>query len=126
MKQYETVIIITPVLSEEQMKDTVAKYRQMIAKEGGELVHEEAWGLTKLAYPIQKKSTGFYHLFEYKADSSFVAKFELAFKRDERLMRFLTTSLDKHAILYNQRKRNGELNSQKAKKELEKQESVKA
>lgn len=108
------------------MKDTVAKYRQMIAKEGGELVHEESWGLTKLAYPIQKKSTGFYHLFEYKADSSFVAKFELAFKRDERLMRFLTTSLDKHAILYNQRKRNGELNSQKAKKELEKQESVKA
>lgn len=117
MKQYESVIIITPVLSEEQMKDTVAKYRQMIAKEGGNLVHEESWGLTKLAYPIQKKSTGFYHLFEFTANPEFIGKLELAYKRDERLMRFLTTALDKHAILYNQRKRNGELNSQKAKKE---------
>jgi small subunit ribosomal protein S6 len=112
------MIIITPVLSEEQMKDTVAKYRQMIMNEGGEIIHEDNWGLTKMAYAIDKKSTGFYHLFEFKANEDFVAKFELACKRDERIMRYLTTSLNKHAILYNQRKRNGELKSQqKAKKE---------
>lgn len=117
MKQYETVIIITPVLNEEQMKDSVARYRQMITNEGGKLVHEENWGLTKMAYPIQKKTTGFYHLFEFQADETFISRFELAFKRDERILRFLTTALDKHAIAYNQRKRNGELNSQKAKNE---------
>lgn len=125
MNQYETVIIITPVLSEEQMKDSVARYRQMITNEGGKLVHEENWGLTKMAYPIQKKSTGFYHLFEFQADAAFIAKFELAFKRDERILRFLTTSLDKHAIAYNQRKRNGELKSQQPKTETS-NESVNA
>lgn len=126
MKQYESVIIFTPVLSEEQLKETVASYRQMITKDGGELVNEQSWGLTKLAYPIQKKTTGFYHLFEYRANPEFIAKLELAFKRDERMLRFLTTSLDKHAIAYNQRKRNGELNSQKAKKETTTQEPVNA
>lgn len=116
MKQYESVIIITPVLSEEQMKDTVAKFRQLITSEGGSLVHEENWGLTKLSYPVQKKNSAFYHLFEFKANESFISKWELALKRDERLMRYMTIVLDKHSIAYNQRKRNGELNSQKAKK----------
>jgi small subunit ribosomal protein S6 len=116
---YESVIIITPVLSDEQLKDTVSKFRKMITDDGGELVHEENWGLTKLAYPIQKKSTGFYHIFEFKADSEFIAKFELAFRRDERIMRYLTTALDKHAVIYNQRKRNGEFNQSKKDKNQE-------
>jgi small subunit ribosomal protein S6 len=119
LNDYESVIIITPVLSEEQLKDTVSKYRKMITDDGGELVHEENWGLTKLAYPIDKKSTGFYHIFEFKANNDFLAKFELAFRRDERIMRYLTTALDKHAVLYNQRKRNGEFNQSKKDKNQE-------
>ena len=117
LKNYESVIIFTPVLSEEQLKDTVSRYRSMIGENGGELVHEENWGLTKLAYPIDKKSTGFYYIFEYKAEADFVSKFELAFRRDERIMRFLTTALDKHALIYNQRKRNGEFNQKKEKQQ---------
>ena len=113
LNNYESVIIFTPVLSEEQLKDAVAKYRKLITDNGGELIHEENWGLTKLAYPIQKKTTGFYHIYEYKAPASFVSTFELAFRRDERIMRFLSTVLDKHAILYNVRKRNGEFNQGK-------------
>jgi small subunit ribosomal protein S6 len=119
LKDYESVIIITPVLSEEQLKDTVSKFRNMIKENGGELVHEENWGLTKLAYPIDKKSTGFYYIFEYKADPEFVSKFELAFRREERIMRYLTTVLDKHAVIYNQRKRNGEFNQNKKEKNQE-------
>jgi small subunit ribosomal protein S6 len=119
LKDYESVIIITPVLSEEQLKDTVSKFRTLITEDGGELVHEENWGLTKLAYPIDKKSTGFYHLFEFKANPEFITKFELAFRRDERVMRFLTTVLDKHAVIYNQRKRNGEFNQNKKDKNQE-------
>ncbi len=119
LKDYESVIIITPVLSEEQLKDTVSKFRTLITEDGGELVHEENWGLTKLAYPIDKKSTGFYHLFEFKANPEFITKFELAFRREERVMRFLTTVLDKHAVIYNQRKRNGEFNQNKKDKNQE-------
>lgn len=120
LKYYESVIIITPVLSEEQMKDTVAKYRQFITDNGGEIIHEDNWGLTKLAYPIQKKVTGFYQVFEFKADPAevnIVEKLEISYKRDERIMRFLTIGLDKHAVIYNQRKKNGEVGNKKDKQE---------
>jgi small subunit ribosomal protein S6 len=117
LNNYESVIIFTPVLSEEQLKDAVSKYRNLIKEEGGELVHEENWGLTKLDYPINKKTTGFYHIYEYKASGDFISKFELAFRRDERIMRFLTTALNKHALIYNQRKRNGEFNQNKKEKQ---------
>jgi small subunit ribosomal protein S6 len=122
LKDYESVIIFTPVLNDEQLKDAVAKYRKLVTDEGGELVHEENWGLTKLAYPMQKKSTGFYILFEYRSKPDFISKFELAFRRDERIMRYLTVSLDKHAVIYNQRKRNGEFNQGK---KVQKQEGAK-
>lgn len=106
--QYETVIILTPVLSEQQMKDAVTSYRGLITEHGGELVHEENWGLTKLAYPIDKKGTGFYHLFEYKANPEFIKTLDLAFRRDEKVMRYLTVRMDKHAVIFNDRKRKGE------------------
>lgn len=117
LKNYESVIIFTPVLSDEQLKDAVAKYRQLITEHKGEIVHEENWGLTKLAYPIQKKTTGFYQVFEFKAPGTLIAALELQLKRDERIMRFLSTALDKHAVIYNQRKRNGEFNQPKKDKE---------
>ena len=99
MNQYETVFILTPVLSDEQMKEAVKKYA------GAEIVHEENWGMKKLAYPIQKKSTGFYQLIEYKAEGNVIADVETELKRDERILRFLTVKLDKHAIAYNEKKR---------------------
>lgn len=114
MKNYESVIVLTPVLSDDQLKETVKKFRELITEHSGEIIHEDNWGLTKLAYPIQKKSTGFYHIFEYKAPGTLVAPLELALKRDERIMRFLTVSLDKHGVVYNQRKRNGEFKGKAA------------
>ena len=105
LNQYETVFILTPVLSEEQMKEAVTKYQDFVKEKGAEIVHEENWGMRKMAYPIQKKSTGFYHLMEYKSEGSIIADMEVAFKRDERVMRFLTVKLDKHAVAYNEKKR---------------------
>ena len=105
-KQYETVFIMTPVLSDDQMKETVGKFKAMLAENGAKLVHEENWGLRKLAYPIQKKTTGFYHLLEFQADGEIVPKLEVAFKRDERILRYLTVSLDKHALAYSIKRRN--------------------
>ena len=115
MNQYETVFICTPVLSEPQVKEAVKKFRDYITSHGCELLHEENWGMKKLAYPIQKKSTGFYQLFEYKADPAFVAKLETEFRRDEKVIRFMTIKLDKYAVEYsNKRKR---LQKEKTEKE---------
>ncbi len=105
MNQYETVFILTPVLSDEQMKEAVKKYEDYLTNAGSEIVHEEHWGMRKLAYPIQKKSTGFYHLIEFKAEGNVIADVETELKRDERVLRFLTVKLDKHAIAYNEKKR---------------------
>ncbi len=105
MNQYEAVFIVTPVLSEDQMKEAVKKYQDYLTNNGAEIVHEEHWGMRKLAYPIQKKSTGFYHLIEFKAAGSLIAELETQFKRDERIIRFLTVKLDKHAVAYNEKKR---------------------
>lgn len=91
---------MTPVLSLDQTKETVEKFKTLLKDNGAKVVNEEDWGLKKLAYPIQKKSTGFYQLFQFEADGEVIAKLELAFKRDERIMRFLTVRLDKHAVEY--------------------------
>jgi len=115
-KQYETVFIMTPVLSDEQMKETVEKYQKFLISKEAEIVHEDNWGLRKLAYPIQKKSTGFYHLIEFKSEPEIIREWEVMFKRDERILRFLTVALEKHAIAYNEKKRN------KAKTEKQKEE----
>ncbi|MBS7274623.1 MAG: 30S ribosomal protein S6 [Bacteroidales bacterium] len=105
MKQYETVFIATPVLSEAQMKEAVAKYTDLIKANGGEVVYEEDWGLKHLAYPIQHKTSGFYYLIEFKADPQFIAKLETQYHRDERIIRYITVALDKNAAAYAERRR---------------------
>jgi small subunit ribosomal protein S6 len=100
---------MTPVLSEEQMKEAVSKYLKLLTDKGAEIVFENNWGLRKLAYPIQKKSTGFYYLIEFKAPGSAIADLEIAYKRDERVLRFITVALDKHAVIYNEKKRTDKL-----------------
>ncbi len=101
MKNYETVFILTPVLSEAQIKEAVGKYVDLIKGKGAKIVSEENWGLKKLAYPIQKKSTGFYNLIEFTAENGqLIADLELALKRDEKILRFLTVKLDKHAVAW--------------------------
>ena len=105
LKQYETVFIATPVLSEQQMKEAVAKYTKFIADNGGEVVYEEDWGLRQLAYPIQHKTSGFYYLIQFKAEPSFIATLETQYFRDERIIRFLTVALDKHAEAYAAKRR---------------------
>ena len=105
MNSYETVFILTPVLSDEQAKEAVQKFEGEITALGGKLNHSEKWGLKKLAYPIQKKSTGFYFLIEYSAPGTLVADFELMMKRDERMIRFLTVKMDEHHAAYAEKRK---------------------
>ncbi|MFI1770432.1 30S ribosomal protein S6 [Thalassobellus citreus] len=105
MNHYETVFILNPVLSEDQIKETVKKYEDFLVSNGAKMVSKEDWGLKKLAYPIQNKKSGFYHLFEYTVPGDVINQLEVEFKRDERFMRYLTVSLDKHAISWAERRR---------------------
>ena len=106
MNQYETVFILTPVLSDAQAKETVAKFKKLLTDNGAEILNEEAWGLKKLAYNIQKKSSGFYNLLEFKAEPTVVNTLETGFRRDERVIRFITVKLDKYAAAYAEKRRN--------------------
>jgi small subunit ribosomal protein S6 len=113
MKNYETVFILNPVLSEDQMKDAVEKFVKVLKKAKADVINVEQWGLKKLAYPIQHKSTGFYNLIEFTAESAVIDTLETEYRRDESVMRFLTTALDKHAITYNERRRKGEFKKER-------------
>jgi len=106
MNRYETVFILTPVLSEDQAKEAVAKFRDLITQSEGTIKHEENWGLRKLAYPIDKKSTGFYNLIEFESNPEFIKQFEIAFRRDERVMRFLVVKMDKDHVSFAESRRN--------------------
>jgi len=105
MNQYETVFILTPVLSDEQMKETAGKFKKILTENGAEILSEEAWGLKKMAYAIQKKSTGFYCLIEFKAEPEVIKTLETAYRRDEKVIRFQTVKLDKYAVEYAEKRR---------------------
>ena len=106
MNQYETVFILTPVLSDVQVKEAVEKFKGILTAEGAEIINEENWGMKKLAYQIEKKSTGFYQLLEFKADANVIEKLELNFRRDERVIRYITVKLDKYAAEYAAKRRS--------------------
>ena len=100
MKNYETVFILNPALSEEQVQKTVDKYEKSLKSNGAKIISKEVWGLKKLAYTIENKNSGFYNLLEYTAPAELVSSIELDFTRDETVMRYLTVTLDKHAIAW--------------------------
>ena len=106
MNQYETVFILTPVLSDVQMKEAVEKFKGILTSNGAEIINEELWGLKKLAYPIEKKSTGFYVLVEFKAEPTVIKTLEVNYRRDERVIRYITIKNEKYAAQYAEKRRN--------------------
>ena len=109
MNNYETVFILTPVLSDAQVEEAVKKFEDLLTSNNCEIVAKENWGLKKLAYPIQKKSTGFYQLVEFNAEPTVVEKLEIAFRRDEKVIRFLTFRMEKYAAEYAAKRRHVKL-----------------
>ncbi|MBL7912931.1 MAG: 30S ribosomal protein S6, partial [Bacteroidia bacterium] len=108
----------TPVLSDDQAKEAAKKIKKTITDLGGKVVNEENWGLKKLAYPIQKKTTGFYHLLEFSGEGeAIVNDLEVTYKRDERILRFLTVALDKHAVAYADKRKGLRAEAKTKKKE---------
>ena len=108
MRQYEVTFIVDPVLSGDEIKSTAKTYEDMLKTEGANIVNIDAMGLRQLAYPISKRSSGVYYSTEFQVENgSMITKLELALRRDERIIRFLTVKLDKYGIKYNEDKRNG-------------------
>jgi small subunit ribosomal protein S6 len=107
MQNYELMVIFTPVLSEEDYKLSQKKYSAYVREHGGEVLHENPWGLKSLAFSIQKKTTGLYWVLEYKAPSDFNDQLQVQLARDENVLRHLCTKLDKYAVEYNEKKRRG-------------------
>ena len=107
MNNSELMVIFTPVLSEDDYKAAQKKYTAFLKENGGQVVHENPWGLRSLAYPIKKKTTGLYWVLEYNAPSDFNEKLKIQLLRDESVLRHMVTKLDKYAVEYNQKKRSG-------------------
>ena len=105
MNHYETVFILSPVLSADQTKETVDKFTGMITDNGGTIVNKEEWGQRKLAYPIKRMSTGYYVFVEFDAEGDFIDKLEVNYRRDDNVIRFLTFKQDKFAHEYAEKRR---------------------
>ena len=107
MNNYELMVIFTPVLSDDDYKAAQKKFTGFVKEIGGEILHENPWGLKSLAYPINKKTTGLYWVMEFTAPSDFNEKLKIQLLRDESVLRHLVTRLDKYAVEYNEKKRSG-------------------
>ena len=108
---YETVFILNPVLSEEQVKNIVTKYQRHLERNKVNFICNESLGFKNLSYPIKDKKTGFFHLFQYTSDKIDVVKnLETEFIRDDSIIRYITVSLCKDGIEFNARRAKGEFN----------------
>ena len=125
LNHYEAVFILTPVLSDVQMKEAVDKFKAVLTDNGGIITNEENCGMRKLAYPIQKKSTGFYSLLQFDVEPAVIATLETQFRRDERVLRFLTFRLDKYAYEYAEKRKNVKSQPKEVKEEKVTRKEVK-
>lgn len=105
LKHYETIFILTPVLSSNETKEAIHKYRSFLKERNATIEHEEEMGLKQLAYPIKHKKNGFYHLIEFTSAPELIRELEVNYSRDEKILRFLTFALDGHAIAHNKERR---------------------
>ena len=125
LRSYETVFVLTPVLTKEQVEGTIQKFRSLLVEKGAHIVYEGAMGLQRLAYPIRHHNTGIYQLINFQSDPNVISELETAYKRDETVIRFLTCVLDKYGVEYNHKKRQGTLhhidvnNAEASKKDVE-------
>lgn len=114
MRNYEVTFIVDPVLSGDEIKATAQTYVDLLKNDSCNIVHVDEMGLKQLAYPINKRQSGVYYCIEFEApDGNFMGNLELSLRRDERIMRFLTVTLDKYGVKYNDDKRKGLIGKKK-------------
>ncbi len=90
MRQYETMVIIDAMISDDAIKAEIETIAVNITKGNGEILRRDDWGKRKLAYTIKKRQHGFYVIFYYKAEPATVASVEAALKLNENVLRWMT------------------------------------
>lgn len=127
MRNYEVNFIVDPVLSGDEIKAAAGVYKTLLEEGGCKIVYIDEMGLKQLKYPINKRSSGVYYCIEFSCETgAIISKLELALRRDERIMRFLTVKLDKYGVKFNEDKRKGLIGKKKSKEETEEKQEVKA
>lgn len=105
-QEYETTFILIPDLPEGEHQQAVDKFVKMIKEVGeGDIHNIEHWGVRKLAYPIQRKTSGYYCYIEFNAYPELIDKLDQAYRYDDSVIRYLTVKLEKHALDYNKKRR---------------------
>ncbi len=96
MNCYETLFVVKPTLTEEEIASQIAKVKDVLAKEGAELVGTDDMGMKKLAYPVQKNNRGYYTVLFYKAEGTVIDELERNLKINEDVIKFLTVKYSKN------------------------------
>lgn len=95
---YESAVLINAALDDEQINGILARIKETIVNNGGEIREVENWGRKRLAYMVKKSKIGYYAIFRFDAPSSIVSKLERFYTLDEYILRFLTILLDSDAM----------------------------
>lgn len=95
MRAYETIFILSPELDEENKTNLVEKFKKLITENGGEITNFDEWGKRKLAYPINKKSEGYYVLMNFNAEVNVPHELERVYKITDGVMRYLIVKTEK-------------------------------
>ena len=97
-RTYETTFIVNASLDDAQVEAVVARVQETITKNGGAIKAVNKWGRKRLAYPINKRTNGFYVNLEFDAPGTVLAHLERAYTLDEMILRNLTLVLEKKAL----------------------------
>ena len=91
MNDYEVLIMLDPELPDERQEEIVKRTRDLVEKGGGKWDGQDVWGRRKLAYEINKKTDGVYHLLSFSTDGETLDEISRVLKIDDNVMRHLAT-----------------------------------
>jgi small subunit ribosomal protein S6 len=94
MRRYESVVILDPDLTDDDIRQFTERYTALIKNNNGETIKVEDWGKKKLAYLVKKREMGRYILFDYVASAEVIIEVERNFKIDEEVIKYLSVKLD--------------------------------
>jgi small subunit ribosomal protein S6 len=90
MNHYETLFILKPTLTEEEINNNLEKIKESLTSQGANILAVDNIGLRRLAYPVKKNERGIYYVLYYTADGSIIAEFERKLRFNEDVLKFLT------------------------------------
>lgn len=113
-KTYELTYIINPVRNDDQIKSLVSRVSSHVEKNGGEVVEVDEWGNQRMAYPIEKKRSGYYVNMYFRAPGPMVSGLERTLEINDDVLRYLTLRLDKKMMRHYERRKSSRAEAEAA------------